>query len=128
MEIFILWEVVDGLRPKDRWSWANKQILYRKEKQIKIDTKTYLQSKNTIKGIPQSYLMEPALYSKYSSPFIYAFGANTCAGIKKPDNEDKILITSKVNPPPEFTGKWPEIHFFGIYDGHGGQECSEFLK
>jgi serine/threonine protein phosphatase PrpC len=59
---------------------------------------------------------------------MYAFGANTCAGISKPDNEDKIWINAKVSPPPKFTGKWPEIHFFGIYDGHGGDECSEFLK
>ena len=23
---------------------------------------------------------------------------------------------------------WPKISYFAIFDGHGGEECSEFLK
>ena len=24
--------------------------------------------------------------------------------------------------------EWPKCSFFGIYDGHGGGECAEFLR
>ena len=31
--------------------------------------------------------------------------------------------------PKDFVkGKWPKTSFFGIYDGHGGEGCSEYLR
>ena len=31
--------------------------------------------------------------------------------------------------PKNYTKKyWPNTSFFGIYDGHGGNKCSEFLR
>lgn len=59
---------------------------------------------------------------------MFAFGANTTKGIHRTYNEDKISVSIKLPQPEGFLGTWPEIHFFGIYDGHGGTECSEFLK
>ena len=44
-------------------------------------------------------------------------------------NEDKIVTI--INPtwpegiPPEI---WPQINYFGLFDGHGGDKWSEFLK
>lgn len=29
---------------------------------------------------------------------------------------------------PNFKGKWPKCSYFGIFDGHGGHICSDFLK
>ena len=23
---------------------------------------------------------------------------------------------------------WPDCHFFGIFDGHGGSACADFLR
>jgi len=33
-----------------------------------------------------------------------------------------------LNPNAEPNIKWPQISFFGIYDGHAGNSCAEFLK
>jgi protein phosphatase 2C family protein 2/3 len=30
--------------------------------------------------------------------------------------------------PENKTGSWPKCSFFAVYDGHGGQECADFLK
>jgi len=51
-----------------------------------------------------------------------AFGANTTKGLVRNYNEDKISVSIQANPPPNFKGEWPEVHYFGIYDGHGGSQ------
>jgi protein phosphatase 2C family protein 2/3 len=34
-----------------------------------------------------------------------------------------------ITKPASFKGSnWPSCSFFGIYDGHGGSSCAEFLK
>jgi protein phosphatase 2C family protein 2/3 len=33
-----------------------------------------------------------------------------------------------LNPNAEPNIKWPQISFFGIYDGHAGNSCADFLK
>ena len=34
-----------------------------------------------------------------------------------------------MNKPPNFGKKyWPKTSFFGIYDGHGGSKCADFLR
>jgi serine/threonine protein phosphatase PrpC len=27
-----------------------------------------------------------------------------------------------------FDGVWPKCSFFGVYDGHGGNVCADFLR
>lgn len=29
---------------------------------------------------------------------------------------------------PNFKGRWPKCSYFGVFDGHGGDACSNFLK
>ena len=41
-----------------------------------------------------------------------------------------MSIILNINRPQErsdVTG-WPKCSFFGIYDGHGGSNCADFLK
>ena len=34
-----------------------------------------------------------------------------------------------MNKPKDYMkGRWPKTSFFGIYDGHGGEGCSEYLR
>lgn len=34
-----------------------------------------------------------------------------------------------ISTPQNFTGEnWPNCSFFGIYDGHGGSTCADFLR
>lgn len=39
------------------------------------------------------------------------------------------MIIPKIEKPEKRSiDKWPDISFFGIYDGHGGAGCADFLK
>ena len=48
-------------------------------------------------------------------------------------NEDRISIILNVIQPAQKTprvpaDKWPKLQIFGVYDGHGGSKCAEYLK
>ncbi len=44
-------------------------------------------------------------------------------------NEDRVSIILNVVKPNSFTGEyWPKCSIFGIYDGHGGVVCADFLR
>jgi protein phosphatase 2C family protein 2/3 len=44
-------------------------------------------------------------------------------------NEDRVSIILNIVKPLSYKGSsWPNISFFGIYDGHGGNSCSDFLR
>ena len=62
-----------------------------------------------------------------------AFAANTNVGIVRKANEDRISIILNVIQPahklPRISNeKWPKLQIFGVYDGHGGSKCAEYLK
>ena len=45
-------------------------------------------------------------------------------------NEDRVSIILNIMQPSskQSVQKWPKCSFFGIYDGHGGSMCADFLK
>ena len=46
-------------------------------------------------------------------------------------NEDRVAIILNIMKPKSKEGKvayWPKCSFFGIYDGHGGSACADFLR
>lgn len=46
-------------------------------------------------------------------------------------NEDRVAIILNIMKPKSKESKidyWPKCSFFGIYDGHGGSQCAEFLR
>ena len=60
---------------------------------------------------------------------IRAYGANTYQGLVRNYNEDRVSIIINMARPKNYTKDyWPKTSFFGIYDGHGGNQCSEFLR
>ena len=64
---------------------------------------------------------------------VKAFAANTNVGIVRKANEDRISIILNVIQPPQKepripTELWPKLQIFGVYDGHGGSRCAEYLK
>lgn len=70
--------------------------------------------------------------SKYSSKslgVIRAYSANTHQGTIRDYNEDRVSIILNIVRPSSYHGSfWPKCSFFGVYDGHGGSGCSEFLR
>jgi len=74
------------------------------------------------------YYESPKFSNKQIGP-LKSFSYNSYQGLIKDYNEDKISISSLVKKPTSSKIKsWPKISFFSIFDGHGGEECSEFLK
>ena len=58
-----------------------------------------------------------------------SFSYNTYQGLFKEYNEDRVSVCSLVKKPASSKMKtWPKISYFAIFDGHGGEECAEFLK
>jgi serine/threonine protein phosphatase PrpC len=46
-------------------------------------------------------------------------------------NEDRVAIILNIMKPkhkdiPDLS--WPKCSFFGVYDGHGGNVCADFLR
>ena len=75
----------------------------------------------------------PVQLSQNSFGSIVAYGVNSYHGIGKNINEDrtKAILTYKINKKVnDANGNIinPNISYFGIYDGHGGYKCSDFLK
>jgi serine/threonine protein phosphatase PrpC len=58
---------------------------------------------------------------------IKGYAVNTFHGMLKSYNEDRVSIIMNITK-PNFKGKWPKCSYFGIFDGHGGHICSDFLK
>jgi serine/threonine protein phosphatase PrpC len=73
-------------------------------------------------------LYETTKFSSKSLGSIRAYAANTYQGIIRNYNEDRVSIILNIAKPNGFKGVWPKCSFFGIYDGHGGSSCSDFLR
>ena len=92
---------------------------------------------NSLKPTIQSLNLLTKKYDYYESPKcsskqvgpLKSFSYNTFQGLFKDYNEDRVSVCSLVKKPSSTKMKtWPKISYFGIFDGHGGEECSEFLK
>ena len=125
---------------------AIKSIDIIKMKDNKDINKTYVQTtpslsvdirelKKPVKISPQIFRLyhpkfKPSIYSsenefKKKRDFIKAYAYNSCIGNTRKHNEDTITAT-KIYLIPK--NKNDYCYFFAIYDGHGGNLCSKFLK
>jgi protein phosphatase 2C family protein 2/3 len=73
---------------------------------------------------------QPAKHSIRRNGVVSSYGANTNQGIVRTYNEDRVAIilniTRPKNKPTDLP--WPPCSFFGVYDGHGGNTCADFLR
>ncbi|CAG9335687.1 unnamed protein product [Blepharisma stoltei] len=89
-------------------------------------TPTYPQIKICERILPH---LQPSTISNSSNGKIRAYAANTHQGLTRLYNEDKAVIILKIkSPAAENKVQWPNCSFFGLYDGHGGKACSNFLR
>ena len=78
-------------------------------------------------------LYPPVELSPNSFCKISGYGANSYNGIVRSYNEDKIKVILDYKLQKKFQGVNgniidPNISYFGLFDGHGGDKCSNFLK
>ena len=72
---------------------------------------------------------EQSKTSKKKMGLIKSYAVNTYQGIIRTYNEDRVSIIVNMNKPRGYYKKiWPRVSFFGIFDGHGGEACSEYLR
>ena len=91
-------------------------------------TPTFM-SVNTLSMLPYSKFSK-AEYSQQPFYNISGYAFNSYNGTEKSYNEDRTKVI--INYPKQVIadGKTisPHISYFGIFDGHGGEACSNFLK
>ena len=72
---------------------------------------------------------EPTKCSNKRNGIVRAYAANTNQGLVRNYNEDRVsIILNIVKPEHRKHEEWPTCSFFGVYDGHGGSACAEFLR
>lgn len=50
-------------------------------------------------------------------------------GLIRNYNEDRVAIILNIMKPLNRSKEnWPKCSFFGVYDGHGGVACADFLR
>lgn len=60
---------------------------------------------------------------------VKVYAVNTHEGLVRNYNEDRVsIILNLSRPSPKSIENWPKCSFYGIYDGHGGVKCANFLK
>ena len=84
----------------------------------------------TLKILNKKYdYYEKAKVSNKQLGSLKSFSYNTFHGLFKDYNEDKLIVVNQIKKPASSKIKtWPKISYFGIFDGHGGEGCAEFLK
>ena len=94
-----------------------------------ISVKNKYANKN-LPTIPFSSLASKKIYkcsemSSVQHGKVYAFGLHSNQGTVRPYNEDRVVEYHTVLKPE--SGVEVNFSFFGVYDGHGGQQWSKFL-
>ena len=88
--------------------------LYSMKKTVELSYDIF---KNTYKNFVNSTISNNTI----NNPLIKAYSYNSSIGNIRDYNEDTITVT-------EINIKNESLYFFGLYDGHGGNGCSLYLK
>jgi len=61
---------------------------------------------------------------------IKSYAVNTNQGIVRDYNEDRVSIVINMNKPDYYESSipWQKISYFGVFDGHAGNKCADFLR
>lgn len=73
-------------------------------------------------------LLDKVKYSNCGYGYVDSYAACTTSGNIRNYNEDRVSIILNIAKPQSFQGDWPRCSFFGVYDGHAGSSCADFLR
>jgi hypothetical protein len=105
----------------------NSEIITLSTETIENQTQKFLTNHKVSFNNHSSY--ESAKYSSKPYGLIAGYAANTNQGQVRDYNEDRVsIILNVIKPNSRQNEEWPKVSFFSIYDGHGGNKCSDFLK
>ncbi|CAD8185465.1 unnamed protein product [Paramecium pentaurelia] len=122
----------------------NQKDTQNQNKQIEVSPKKKEQKK-TNQGINYQSLLEfqqtpviklqellnyePTKCSSVQNGLVKAYAANTHQGLIRNYNEDRVsIILNILKPQTRINENWPKCSFFGVYDGHAGSGCVDFLR
>jgi hypothetical protein len=90
-----------------------------------------LMTVSTLANLPYKYY-PTAEFSSKACANISGYGMNSYNGKVKKYNEDRIKAITEYHPNKTIIIKGaevkPTVSYFGVFDGHGGKKCSDFLK
>lgn len=98
-----------------------------------VDVQTLLFGENPPPLNPKTFQLKNHEVTKASNKkcgIVKAYAANTNQGIIREYNEDRVSIILNILKPKNkhWDGDWPQVCFFGVFDGHGGHVCAEYLR
>lgn len=60
---------------------------------------------------------------------VYGYAVHSHMGLKRYKKEDRVSIVMSIPKPIKFDeGNWPRSSYFGLFNGHSGTGCANFLK
>jgi protein phosphatase PTC2/3 len=82
-------------------------------------------TRHNLKG----FFPDPTKCSMKDNGIVKGYAACTNQGLVRNYNEDRVSIILNITQPPRKSGEtWPTCSFFGVFDGHGGSACADFLR
>ncbi len=123
-----MWTTIKTISKKNKKKYKNLKISCINLQAIPITVMAELKEQRFKQTeIP---LIETARHSSKKNYCIHSYAANTHQGNIRTYNEDRVSIILNILRPEckKLEANWPDVSFFGIYDGHGGNKCADFLR
>ena len=104
----------------------------KENEKIKVNIMSLIQNKNhpiSLEVLKDNEQLEIKNLKIKANNIIKGISFFSRKGVVRAYNEDKITVLYNISKPEnKYTDKWPFCCFFGIYDGHNGTQCAEYLK
>lgn len=120
--------IADSVK-KDKISTPNNNKLIIKS-QLSARNSNQYKNSNTQSNIKDKLNnLDNVKISHKNFGIIEGYSAITTEGLVRDYNEDRVTIIFNISKPTNCKDEfWPKCSFFGLYDGHGGSGCADFLR